>query len=61
MSFIFYFQYGFSSSGSLADILTIATDRTAEAFSMSGATWTVEIDIVKVFDRIWDVGLLHKT
>ena len=32
------FQYGFMSSRSTADLLTVVSDRTARAFNRSGAT-----------------------
>ena len=54
------FQYGFSSSRSTADLLTIVSDRIARAFNRSGATRAVGHDIFKTFDRVWHAGLLHK-
>ena len=54
------FQYGFRSSRSTADLLTVVSDRVARAFNRSGATRIVEIDISKGFNRVWDAGLLHK-
>ena len=54
------FQYGFRSSRSTADLLTVVSDRTARAFNRSGATRAVALDISKAFDRVWDAGLLHK-
>ena len=54
------FQYGFRSSRSIADLLTIVSDRIARAFDRSGATRAVALDISKVFDRVWHAGLLHK-
>ena len=54
------FQYGFRSSRSTADLLTIASDRIARAFNRSGATRAVALDISKAFDRVWHAGLLHK-
>ena len=54
------FQYGFRSSRSTADLLTVASDRIARAFNRSGATRAVALDISKAFDRIWHAGLLHK-
>ena len=54
------FQYGFRSSRSAADLLTVASDRIASAFNKSGATRAVTLDISKAFDRVWHAGLLHK-
>ena len=54
------FQYGFRSSQSTADLLTVVSDRIAEAFNKSGATRAVVLDISKAFDRVLHAGLLHK-
>ena len=54
------FQYGFRSSRSAADLLTVVSDRIAGAFNRSGATRAVALDISKAFDRVWHAGLLHK-
>ena len=54
------FQYGFRSSQSTADLLTVVSDRIARAFNSSGATRAVALDISKAFDRVWHAGLLHK-
>ena len=54
------FQYGFRSSRSTADLLTIVSDRIARAFNTSGVTRAVALDISKAFDRVWHAGLLHK-
>ena len=54
------FQYGFRSSGSTADLLTVVSDRIPRAFNWSGATRAVSLDISKSFDRVWHAGLLHK-
>ena len=54
------FQYGFRSSRSTADLLTVASDRITRAFNRSGATRAVALDISKAFDRVWHAGLLHK-
>ena len=54
------FQYGFRSSRSTADLLTVLSDRTARAFNRSGATRAVALDISKAFDRVWHAGFLHK-
>ena len=52
------FQYGFRSSRSTGDLLTVASDRNARAFNSSGATRAVALDISKAFDRVL-TGLLH--
>ena len=54
------FQYGFRSSGSTADLLTVASDRIGRAFNRSGATRAVALDISKAFNRVWHTGFLHK-
>ena len=54
------FQYGFRSSRSTADLLTVVSDRIARAFNRSGSTRAVSLDISKVFDRVCHAGLLHK-
>ena len=54
------FQYGFRSSRSTADFLTVVSDRIARAFNRSGATRAVAVNISKAFDRVWHAGLLHK-
>ena len=56
----FDFQYGFRSSQSTADLLTVVSDRIVRAFNRSWATRAVAIDISKAFDRVWHAGLLHK-
>ena len=55
-----YFQYGFRSSRSTADLLTVVSDRIARAFNRSGATQAAALDISKAFDRVWHANLLHK-
>ena len=57
---LFYFQYGFRSFQSTADLLTVVSDRIARAFNRSGATRAVPLDISKAFDKVWHAGLLHK-
>ena len=42
-----HFQYSFRSSQSTADLLTVAPDRIARAFSRFGATGAVALDISK--------------
>ena len=54
------FQYGFRSSRSTADLLTVVSDRITRAFNRSGATRAVALDISEAFDRVWHAGLLHK-
>ena len=54
------FQYGFRSTRSTADLLTVLTERIAWSLNSSGATRAVSLDISKVFDRVWHSGLLHK-
>ena len=52
-------QYGFKSSQSTADILTLVSDRIGRAFNRSGATQAVTLDTSKAFDRVWHAGPLH--
>ena len=54
------FQYGFRSSRSTADLLTVVSDRIVRALNRSGDTRAVALDISKAFDRVWHAGLLHK-
>ena len=54
------FQYGFRSSQSTTDLLTVVSDRIARVSNRSGATRAVPLDISKAFDRVWHAGLLHK-
>ena len=54
------FQYGFRSSRSTADLLTVVSDRIARVFIRFGASPAVALDISKAFDRVWHAGLLHK-
>ena len=46
------FQYGFRSSRSTADLLTVVSDRIARAFNRSGATQAVALDISNASDRV---------
>ena len=55
-----YSQYGFMSSQSTADLLTVVSDEIAGAFNRSWATWTVVLGRSKAFERVWHAGLLHK-
>ena len=54
------FQYGFRSSRSTADLLTVASDGIDRTFNRSGATRAVALDMSKAFDRVWYAGLLHE-
>ena len=54
------FQYGFRSSRSTADLLTVVSVRITRAFNKPGATRAVALDISKAFDRVWHAGFLHK-
>ena len=54
------FQYGFKSSRSTADLLTVVSDRNTRAFNKSRATQAVALDISKAFGRVWHAGLLQK-
>ena len=46
------FQYGFRSSRSTADLLTVVSNRIARAFNWSGATRAVARDISKAFNSV---------
>ena len=54
------FQYGFKSSRSTADLLTVVSDRIARVFKRSEATQVVALDISKAFNRVWHADVLHK-
>ena len=60
MFFFSDFQYGFRSSQSAGDLLTVVSDRIDRAFNKSGATRAVALDISKALDRVWHAGRLHK-
>ena len=60
MAFFSDFQYGFRSSRSTADLISVISDIIVRAFNKSGATRAVALDISKAFDRVWHAGLLHK-
>ena len=53
-------QYGFRSSRSTADLLTVVSSRIAMACNSSEATRAVTLDISKAFEKVWHAGLLHK-
>ena len=46
------FQYGFRSSRSTADILTVVSDRISRDFNRSRATQAVTLHISKAFKRV---------
>ena len=54
------FQYGFRSSQSTANVLTVVSDRIARASNSSGATRAAALDLSKAFDRVGQAGLLHR-
>ena len=54
------FQYGFRSSRSTSNLLTVVSDRIISAFHRSVATRAVALDIFKSFDRVRNAGLFHK-
>ena len=60
MSFFSDFQYVFRSSQSMANLLTVVSDRTARAFNSFGATRAAALNIFGALDRVWHAGLLHK-
>ena len=49
------FQYGVRSSRSIADILTVVSNRTVRSFNRSRATRAAALDISTAFDRVWHV------
>ena len=54
------FQYGFGSSQSTANLVTVVSDRTARDFNRSVASRAVALDISTAFDRVWQAFLPHK-
>ena len=54
------FQYGFRSSRSTADLLTVVSDRIGRILNRSVATRAVALDISNAFDSVWHAGLFHK-
>ena len=46
------FQYGFRSSRSTADFLTVVSDRIDRTFDRYRATQAVALDISNAFDRV---------
>ena len=54
------FQYGFRSSRSTADVLTVITDRISKCLDKSLDSRAIALDISKAFDKVWHRGLLCK-
>ena len=54
------FHYGFRSSRSTADLLTVVSDKIARACNTPGATQAIALARSKAFDKVWHAGLLHK-
>ena len=54
------FYCGFRSSKCTADLLAVASSRSAQVFMRSEATRAVAVDISQTFDRVWHAGLRHK-
>ena len=59
-SFLSDVQYGFSSSRSTADVLTVVSHRISKALDSSFDGRVIALDISKAFDQVWHKGLLHK-
>ena len=53
-------QYGFRSSRSTADVLTVVSHRISKALDSSFDGRVIALDISKAFDQVWHKGLLHK-
>ena len=54
------FRYGFRSSRSTADLLTVVFDKIPRACNRSGATQAIALARSKAFDKVWHAGILHK-
>ena len=54
---LFDFQYGFRSSLSINNHLTVVSDRIARYFNKSGTTGAAALDISKAFGRVWQIKL----
>ena len=53
-------QYGFRSSRSTADVLTVITHRISRALDSNLDARVITLDISNAFDKVWHKGLLHK-
>ena len=60
MTFFSDFQYGFRSSRSTADLLTVVSDRILRDFNRPRATRAVALNIPKALDKVWHAVLIHK-
>ena len=56
-----YFQYGFKSSQSTADLLIVVSDRIARVFDRSRSIRAVTLDISKGFNKVWYAGSSSET
>ena len=54
------FLYGFRSSWSNKDPLTVAFDQIPRVFNKAGATQVVALDISNTFNRVWNAIFFHK-
>ena len=52
VAFVSDFQYGFRSSRSTSDLVTVVSDRIARVFNSFEATRAEALDISKAFDRV---------
>ena len=53
-------HYGFRSSRSTSDLLTVASNRISRASNRYGTSGPLAFGISQGFDRVWHAGLLHK-
>ena len=53
-------QYGFRSSRSTADVLTVISHRISKALDSTFDARAIALDISKAFDQVWHRGQLHK-
>ena len=54
------YWYRFQSSRSIADLLTVVSDKIGRAFNKSGATRAVVLGVSKALDRVWLAVLFYK-
>ena len=54
------FQYGFKSSRSTEDLLTVLSHRIARTFNSFRATQTAALDVCKAFEKVSHDGVLHR-